>query len=123
MAILVRSVSDFDNLFFLRGKRKSSFLSSGIVSWLELFCGLNSRIFSFTGGVFLRNWSSVNCLYFVCFKGDLGGEGGGVSPSSSSSFADSSPAESRRRDIYSCECSSSWLVVFVSVLFDTRHLT
>jgi len=49
----------------------------------------------------------VNCLYFGCFEGDLGGEGGGVSSSSSSSFVDSSTAESRRREIYSCECSSS----------------
>lgn len=112
----------FDNLFVLRGKRESSFLISEIVSSLWVSFGL-----SLTDGIFLRNWSNVNCLNFGSFEGDLIGVDGGVSSSSSSSssssFVESLVAESRRRDIYSCECSSSWLVTLDSVLLDTRYLT
>jgi hypothetical protein len=41
-----------------------------------------------------------------------------------SSVTDSLTNESRRREIYSCECSSSLFATFDdSVLFDTRYLT
>lgn len=125
-SILIGSLSDFDvecKRVFRVIRLVCEWISS--LSWLissVLISRFNWGFSSFVELTILRNWSSFNCLNIGCLTDTFGDDDIGIflfSSSSSSSFSFSfssslivsSIIDIRRRDTYSCECSSSSFVI------------